>query len=509
MGFSARERIREGLLQLIAKEKARMHVSGVSYKYARLRRSLKELDAHSGELNTADEIKKIKYLGKSVIEEITRADGSAPHPSQTAAPATAPVAAPFAQAYSSCQIELSVTKPKQTKKPLFVKVKHNGQHLALPSLFSLPMLVVLALRRACVGYGDTLPDATAVRYQCLEYAGLYKSVYGSCALYECSEKAIKRALSTLKHYQLAAVEDAGVALTPAGRIAAELLAQAQVECAKQSQAKEGRLGGAASAAAGGELAPTAPPASASTTLLLIDSREQKSRADPFYFHRMLSRSGVQCETRVLSVSDFMWVQTGEGSDLFGGVVVERKTIRDLLGSLRDGRYREQKARLLALPGKKVYLIEGSPPVATAPAIAKAVYTASLRLAQAGLVVISTAGAEETLSAIEAIDQRARQQSYSGKELVSTLLRTSQKKKLEAYPAAERTAILLQSIRGVSSSTAQRVAQALGSISSMVAQASQPGNRAAFCQQLAEVVVSQKGKTVGTRLAAAMLAALGV
>lgn len=61
----------------------------------------------------------------------------------------------------------------------------------------------------------------------------------------------------------------------------------------------------------------------------------------------------------LDVGDFMIVCEGHS----GNVIFERKTVQDLLASLKDNRYREQKMRMLQLRQngcKIVYIIEGTP-----------------------------------------------------------------------------------------------------------------------------------------------------
>lgn len=48
------------------------------------------------------------------------------------------------------------------------------------------------------------------------------------------------------------------------------------------------------------------------------------------------------------------------------IILERKTIADLYASIIDGRYREQKARLMSSPAPFGYIIEGQAPTSMAP-----------------------------------------------------------------------------------------------------------------------------------------------
>jgi ERCC4-type nuclease len=47
-----------------------------------------------------------------------------------------------------------------------------------------------------------------------------------------------------------------------------------------------------------------------------------------------------------------------GDILIGNILIERKTLADLVASIKDGRYHEQKARLKQYQGKVIFLIEG-------------------------------------------------------------------------------------------------------------------------------------------------------
>lgn len=85
--------------------------------------------------------------------------------------------------------------------------------------------------------------------------------------------------------------------------------------------------------------------------LVLDSRE----------HRLtegLKILGVPFETAGLDVGDFL-IQNEAGEPL---LVVERKSLADFAASNADGRYREQRARLMAVRGSGVavlYVLEGA------------------------------------------------------------------------------------------------------------------------------------------------------
>ena len=90
-------------------------------------------------------------------------------------------------------------------------------------------------------------------------------------------------------------------------------------------------------------------------MLTIDNREHD-------LIRLLTTLKVEHDVQQLPVGD-IWIRGETPSQ--GGLVMERKSIRDLEASILDGRYREQRGRILAHcqaeDGHKqpLYLLEGS------------------------------------------------------------------------------------------------------------------------------------------------------
>lgn len=84
--------------------------------------------------------------------------------------------------------------------------------------------------------------------------------------------------------------------------------------------------------------------------LILDNREHALIAE-------LTRVGTAFQTAVLDIGDIL-IQTEEGEPL---LVAERKTHADFASSVMDGRYREQRTRLMATRGQGVavlYILEG-------------------------------------------------------------------------------------------------------------------------------------------------------
>jgi len=63
------------------------------------------------------------------------------------------------------------------------------------------------------------------------------------------------------------------------------------------------------------------------------------------------------KTKQLDIGDILYVNSEDNSDI--KCIVERKTLNDLSSSIVDGRYKEQKCRLLSSGIKIVYILEGT------------------------------------------------------------------------------------------------------------------------------------------------------
>ncbi|KAK3167278.1 hypothetical protein OEA41_010405 [Lepraria neglecta] len=106
-----------------------------------------------------------------------------------------------------------------------------------------------------------------------------------------------------------------------------------------------------------------------TVHLVLDNREVRSKDDRDYIFTQLSKAGTPPLLRGLSLGDFFWVaklhdpallsRYGEsGDEVALDWIVERKRLDDLVGSITDGRFQEQKFRLRKSGVRNVvYLIE--------------------------------------------------------------------------------------------------------------------------------------------------------
>ncbi|KAI0017244.1 hypothetical protein F4780DRAFT_613718 [Xylariomycetidae sp. FL0641] len=106
-----------------------------------------------------------------------------------------------------------------------------------------------------------------------------------------------------------------------------------------------------------------------TVHLVLDVREIRSRTDRDYMQNELAKKGVMPIMRSLELGDALWVakchdpnflpRTGsEGDEVVLDWIVERKRLDDLIGSIKDGRFHEQKFRLKRSGVKNViYIVE--------------------------------------------------------------------------------------------------------------------------------------------------------
>ncbi|KAL8994983.1 MAG: hypothetical protein Q9188_006915 [Gyalolechia gomerana] len=106
-----------------------------------------------------------------------------------------------------------------------------------------------------------------------------------------------------------------------------------------------------------------------TIELILDVREIRSREDRTYIETQLVKKGIRPLIRSLPLGDFFWVgkchdpnllsRYGEEGDLVAlDYIIERKRLDDLISSIKDGRFHEQKFRLRRSGVKNVvYLIE--------------------------------------------------------------------------------------------------------------------------------------------------------
>lgn len=111
------------------------------------------------------------------------------------------------------------------------------------------------------------------------------------------------------------------------------------------------------------------PSNSFTVELVIDQREVRTKDDRAYIQDELRKRSARPIVRSLEVGDALWVAKlkdpfflsrfgEEGDEIMLDYIVERKRMDDLISSIRDGRFYEQKFRLRQSGVKNViYIIE--------------------------------------------------------------------------------------------------------------------------------------------------------
>lgn len=106
-----------------------------------------------------------------------------------------------------------------------------------------------------------------------------------------------------------------------------------------------------------------------TIELVVDVREIRSKTDRDYMQNNLIKRGIKPIMKALDLGDVIWIaklydenylsQRGaEGSEVMLDYIVERKRLDDLVSSIKDRRFTEQKFRLEKSGVKnKIYIIE--------------------------------------------------------------------------------------------------------------------------------------------------------
>lgn len=80
--------------------------------------------------------------------------------------------------------------------------------------------------------------------------------------------------------------------------------------------------------------------------LILDNREIRGRNDRSFLSDELQKLGIKLMLRSLDLGDMLWIAKDEdsGNEVVLDYLVERKTMADLVGSIKDGRFKEQKFR---------------------------------------------------------------------------------------------------------------------------------------------------------------------
>jgi ERCC4-type nuclease len=178
--------------------------------------------------------------------------------------------------------------------------------------------------------------------------------------------------------------------------------------------------------------------------ILIDNREHE-----LITLFSIQQGQAQAQVAQLPVGD-VWIGSPETNEY--AVVAERKSVADLESSLKDGRYREQRTRLLAFCAEKkarpLYIIEGGLQHSYQK---KTLWKVLNRLGMRyGVSVMQTVSIKETAELVEAIAQQLTEDKECFKaETLSYSDVTSFQKKANKDDPENFTLAVLQQCTGVS------------------------------------------------------------
>lgn len=185
--------------------------------------------------------------------------------------------------------------------------------------------------------------------------------------------------------------------------------------------------------------------------LIVDSREKKSNSDRNYFQAHFTNKNILNETRFLALGDFIWIKNEKLIEF----IVERKQSTDFVSSISDGRYKEQKKRLISLGLNVFYLVEN---LKVEESRKKFIHRCLLEIRTQGFILLETENIQESGFVLEEIDKMIRENRYEKTSNLigyGSFLEESNKNRLVAN---DMLLISLLSIKGLSKELALGLAQ---------------------------------------------------
>lgn len=178
-------------------------------------------------------------------------------------------------------------------------------------------------------------------------------------------------------------------------------------------------------------------------VLKIDARE------PEIIKNQLGDLG---EISALTVGDFLFIGKFDG---IPRLIIERKTIPDLICSIKDGRFREQRTRLMETNAKIIYIIEGD--IIPDKLVVGALENLALRH---NICIIPTANEQQTILVIKNLYNKVGQEYI---QPANKYISARRKNDLNLTPLEK----MLETINGVSPSIAAAIAQNYKSVQDFV------------------------------------------
>jgi len=203
-------------------------------------------------------------------------------------------------------------------------------------------------------------------------------------------------------------------------------------------------------------------------MLSIDHRESELIS-------LLSSSSFSFETKQLPVGD-IWIGIDNDEKITeGSLIIERKTIRDFEASFLDGRYREQRGRILSFcqehKTQPIYLLEGSWSSATGRLQKKAILKLINRLTlHYQIPILHTNSIHETYELVLTLVEQWKEDPKSlqrTSELVKVADGIHISKKVNAMDHRQFGISCLAQCPGVSVKMAETIMDTLGSLKNIM------------------------------------------
>ena len=90
------------------------------------------------------------------------------------------------------------------------------------------------------------------------------------------------------------------------------------------------------------------PAGSYSIQLVMDNREIHSQVDKDRLEREIGEAGIDYTVRALDIGDVLWIAKSGSDEYVLDYIVERKRMDDLVSSITDGRFHEQKVAYLII-----------------------------------------------------------------------------------------------------------------------------------------------------------------
>ncbi|KAF5094579.1 hypothetical protein D0Z00_003492 [Geotrichum galactomycetum] len=161
------------------------------------------------------------------------------------------------------------------------------------------------------------------------------------------------------------------------------------------------------------------PAGSYTISLIIDNREVRSSGDRNFFRDELERLGIMPRVEALSVGDAVWIAQHNTTKKVAVIdyILERKRVDDLISSIKDGRFTEQKARLRRSGLTNViYLVEEPQGINKGPYHQHVQTAMSQAITIDGFHLKRTTTAEESVQFLSKLTKFLRKELYHDKAL---------------------------------------------------------------------------------------------